>query len=165
MLSSKFISPSIYNELPGINDNEVLHEDTLLALDQLFTAFKVKHLIGVGLLHKHFRLTPDNIMVHNGSVCKPESIQSSTHATGTSFFWDGSKFQAFEYGHGEPLSLPTDFLSSFAGHLESHSLCGGVALVNLGCDPVTRFDTRRDGDPETAVYHFEGPCKAGANTS
>ena len=157
MLSSKFISPSVYNELPGINDNEVIHEDTLLALGQLFAAFKVEHLVGVGLLHKHFSLVQDSIMVHNGHVCKPEPIQSSAHATGTSFFWDGTKFQAFEYGHGEPLNLPTDFLGSFASHLKSRNLCGGVALLKLDSDPVTSFHPRRDGDPEAAVRHFKSP--------
>ena len=150
MLSSEFISPSTYNELPGIDDSEVIHEDTLLALGQLFATFKVEHLVGVGLLHKHFRLAQDNIMVHNGSVCKPEPIQSSAHATGTSFFWDGTQFKAFEYGQGEPLNLPTHFLDSFAGHLESHNLCGSVALLKLDCEPVSNFHPRQD-----EVRHFK----------
>ena len=157
MLSSEFISPSIYNELPSINDNGVIHEDTLLALGQLFAAFKVERLVGVGLLHKHFRLAQDSIMVHNGHVCKPEAIQSSAHATGTSFFWDGTKFQAFEYGQGEPLNLPTGFLGSFAGYLESRNICGAVALLKLDCDPMTSFHPRQDSDPEAAVSHFKSP--------
>ena len=76
MLSSNFISASVYNELPGINDNQAIPHATLRALGQLFAAFKVEQRVGVGLLHKHFKLAPDTIMVHDGHVCKPESIHS-----------------------------------------------------------------------------------------
>ena len=157
MLSSKFISPSIYNEPPSINDNEVIDEDTLLALGQLFAAFKVEHLVGVGLLHKHLRLAQDNVMVHNGHVCKPKPIQGPAHATGTSFFGDGTKLQTFEHGQGEPLNPPTEVLGSFAGHRRSRRICGGVALLKPGCDLMTIFHPRQDGDPEAAVSHFKSP--------
>lgn len=83
MLSFKFIPPSIYNELLEIDDNEVVHEDTLLALGKLFAAFKVEPLFGVGVVHKHLRLAQDSIKVHNGHVCKPEPIQSWAPTTGT----------------------------------------------------------------------------------
>lgn len=75
---------------------------TQRALGQLFAAFKVGQSVGVGFLHKHFKLAQDTIMVHDRLVCKPESIQSSFSATGTSFFWDGTDFHPFEYGQGEP---------------------------------------------------------------
>ena len=131
MLSSKFISPSIYNNLPGIDDNEAIPDATLQALGLLFAAYKVENLVGVGLLHKHFELAQNTIMVHNGNVCKPESIHDSIHTTGTSFFWDGTNFQAFEYRQGDPLELPPEFLDAFAGHLESHNLAAQVALSKL----------------------------------
>lgn len=131
MLSSKFISASVYNDLPSINDNQAIPHATLRALGQLFTASKVEQLVGVGLLHKHFELAPHTIMVHDGLVCKPASIENSVGATGTSFFWDGTKFQAFEYAQGEPLNLPSDFLVAFAGYLESHRLSGHVSLSKL----------------------------------
>ena len=86
MLSSNFISPSIYNDLPGIDDNEAIPDATLQALGLLFAAYKVENLVGVSLLHKHFQLAQETIMIHNGHVCKPEPIQNSVHTTGTSFF-------------------------------------------------------------------------------
>ena len=157
MLSSKFISPSIYNELSGINDNEVVHEDTLLALGQLFAAFQVEQLVGVGLLHKHFSLAQDNIMVHNGHTCKPEPIQTSAHATASSSSCDGTKSQTFEDGQGEPSNLPTDFHGCSAGRRKYYGACGGIWLPKRGCDPMTSFHPRQDGDPKAAVSHFNSP--------
>ncbi|KAF6225965.1 hypothetical protein HO173_012632 [Letharia columbiana] len=131
MLSSNFISPSVYGALPDIDDTSALPDATLQALGHLIVAFNVEQLVGVGLLHKHFELAQDTIMVHNGHVCKPEPIQSSLSTTGTSFFWDGNNFQAFEYGQEEPLALPNDFLNAFANHLECYQLSSKVALSKL----------------------------------
>ena len=135
MLSSKFISPSIYDELTGINDNEVIHKDTLLALSLLFAfvAFKVAHLICVGLLRKHLRPAQDNIKVQNGHVCKPEPIKSPAHAADT-------KVQAIEDGQREPLDLPTDRLESSARYYRPRNICGGIKLDMPYCDPETCLD-------------------------
>ena len=90
-------------------------------------------------------------MVHNGHVCKPEPIQGSLSATGTSFFWDGTDIQAFKYRKAEPLTFPNDFLDAFANHLDSHQLRSMVALSKLDakrailaedCDPKTMSCTR-----------------------
>lgn len=117
--------------MPGIDDTVVISGATLQAVGHLFAAFNVEHLVGVGLLHKHFNLAPETIMVHNGHVCKPQPVKDSLSTTGTSFFWNGTDFQAFEYGQEEPLALPNDFLKALANHLETHQLSGKVALSKL----------------------------------
>ncbi len=160
MLSSKFIPSPVYNALPDIDDTTVISDSTLQALGQLFAAFNAEKLVGVGLLHKHFKLAQDTIMVHKGHVCKPEPIQGSLSTTGTSFFWDGTDFQAFEYGHEEPLTLPNDFLDAFAKHLETHQLSGKVALSKLDtkeatlaeyCSPEATSCIRNHGDREVGT--------------
>lgn len=86
MLSSKFISPSVYNALLDIDGTAIIPDVTLQALGLLFKTFDVQQLVGIGLLHRHFKLAQDTIMVHKGNVCKPGPIQAFPSATGTSFF-------------------------------------------------------------------------------
>lgn len=131
MLSSKFISPSVYNSLPDINDTAVIPDGTLRALGHLFAVFKFEQIVGVDLLQKYFELAQDTVMVHKGFICKPEPIQVSASTTGTSVFQDGTDFQAFESVQEEPLTLPNDFLDAFANHLEAHQLSSKVALSKL----------------------------------
>ena len=157
MLSSNFISPSVYGALPDIDDTSALPDATLQALGHLIVAFNVEQLVGVGLLHKHFELAQNTIMVHNGHVCKPEPIQSSLSTTGTSFFWDGNNFQAFEYGQEEPLALPNDFLDAFANHLECYQLSSKVALSKLDAKQAVRHPM--SSDEAELIAHKSGPGK------
>ena len=82
-------------------------------------------------------------MMYEGHICKPEPIKSSLSAIGTSFFWDGTNFQAFEYGRNGPLSLPNTFMDVIANYLESHQLPASVALCTL--------DAKQVGDRKGAV--------------
>ena len=64
-------------------------------------------------------------MLNESLVCKPKTTaNNSIVVTGDSFFYDGNIFQAFDYGHGEQISLNHDFLKALANHLESVALCG-----------------------------------------
>lgn len=136
MLSSNFIAPSVYNTLPDIDDTTAIPDETLKALGSLLSKYDVEQLVGIGLLHKHFDLAEDTAMVHYGLVCKPESIKGPNLATGTSFFWDGASFEAFEYGHQTPLALANEFLTDLANYLETHRLTGKVAVSKLAEDKV-----------------------------
>lgn len=172
MLSSKFISPYLYNALSDIDDTVVIPDVTLQAIGQLFAAFNVEHIVGVALLHKHFKLAQGTIMVHKGNICKLEPIRDSPSATGTSFFWDGTNFQAFEYGQEEPLTLPNDFLGALANHLESHQLSSKVALSKLDTKRTILTvhsvaeampSTQRNLDREITVRYFMTRIEAKTN--
>lgn len=161
---SGHLGDSLFEKVVDHHPFTLIPDATLEALGQFFAAFKVQQLVGVGLLHKHFKLAQDTIMVHDGHVCKPESSQSSVSATGTSFFWNGTDFQAFEYAQREPLNLPPNFLDAFAGYLESHRLSGQISLSKLDTrgtmsaehrDPETAFKTGRDTELERAVSRPE----------
>ena len=128
MLSSNYLENTTYNGLPMIETQSVPDESALRALGNLIVGFDVEHLVGVYLIHKHYNLAPNTIMVHDGLVCQPQACSSASALTGVAYMWDGNMFQAFEYGNEERLNLTDEFLSSFADHLEAHNLSGRIAL-------------------------------------
>ena len=121
-------------------------EATLCGLGNLTVQFGVERLVGVYLIHKHFNLTQNTIMVHDGLVCKPQICSSAPSLTGVAYMWYGGNFQAFEYGNEGQLSLADDFLRAFADFLEIHKLSGRIALSKVDtsnkffmeyCQPAT----------------------------
>ena len=119
--------------------------------------------MGVGLVHKHFNLAQDAITVQNGDVCKPDPVNDSLSKTSNSFFWNGTDFQAFEYGQEEPSTIPNDFLDALACHLETHQLSHRVALSELytkkamgadNYDSETMSYTRNSNDHKVSASDF-----------
>ena len=151
-----------------IEEQVPFDDATLRAMGNHFALYGVMDRVGVGLLHKHFKLS-DAIMVHEGLTCKPKAITDTLAPSGVSFFWDGQKFQAFEYDHGEQLNLDNEFLKAFAYHIEDHGLAGKVALSKLDsthgtlmeyCEPATMSliceDTEKIVGSEATEWKFEG---------
>ena len=81
MLSFMYLTVTAYNNLPVIETQTLPDEATLRGLGNLIVQFGVEHLVGIYLIHKHFDLTQDTIMVHNGLVCKPQALSSETSLT------------------------------------------------------------------------------------
>lgn len=121
-LSSSPILPSTYNSLPSIDNTTVVANESLQALGRIFALHKVESKVGVGLLHKHFELAPETVMVHHKHICKPEYLPEETNLQGASFFWDGTKLQAFEYDNADPLCLPIGFLEDFVQYIQTNQL-------------------------------------------
>lgn len=134
---------------PKSKINLPFDKTTLSAIGNIFASYGVEDLVGVAILHKHFSLAQNTIMINQEFTSKPELINSSTPPlTGDSFFWDGTNFQAFEYSHGEALHLGTGFLTAFAAYLEAHQLTSRTALLKL--DPELGYKLLLEYcDPET----------------
>ncbi|CAD6591969.1 MAG: hypothetical protein ASARMPRED_005889 [Alectoria sarmentosa] len=120
MLSFTYLTVTAYNNLPLIETQTLPDEATLRGLGNLIVQFGVEHLVGIYLIHKHFDLTQDTIMVHNGL--------------------------AFEYGDEEHLNLTDSFLRAFADYLEAHMVSSRIALSKANasnkffmeyCQPAT----------------------------
>lgn len=82
MLSSTYLTVTAYNNLPVIETQPLPDEATLRGLGNLIVQFGVEHLVGIYLIHKHFDLAQDTIMVHDGLVCKSQAFNSATSLTG-----------------------------------------------------------------------------------
>ena len=170
MFSSEFISALAYNALPMIEEQTLLDDATLRALGSLFVSYGVEQTVGIALLHKHFILDQDTIMLNSGLTCAPSKTTTNASTTGDSFLWNGDNFQAFEYGHSKHLSLDNHFLTALANHLEARGLARQVALSRLDkdheklmehCDPVTMSHVceETEGDllpTEATEWKFSG---------
>lgn len=165
MLSSKLISPSIHNALPLLENQALIDEQTLCAIGSIFAFYSVEDLVGVALLHKRFSLAPNNILTDHGFTFKRQLITTLTRdpaPTGDAFFWDGTKFQAFEYSRGKLLHLGVGFLKAFGNYLEGHKLASRIALTKL--DPELGYKLLMEYcEPRIESPVSEGVSEVSAN--
>lgn len=138
MLSSNFLLATDYNSVPGIEGQGPLSQDILYELGQIFVSHGVNEEVGIDILHKHFMLDDDTIMVHNGLRCAPDSVENfetDMPMTGSSFFLSyNGIFQASEYEQGEPLHLSDGFLQELRFYILEHNIGRQIALSRLGPD-------------------------------
>ena len=85
MLSSTYRNNTSYNNLPMIEKQKLPDEATLCGLGNLIVDFGVERLVGMYLIHKHFDLTQDTIMVHDGLACKPQPCSTELSLTGVAY--------------------------------------------------------------------------------
>lgn len=71
MLSSTRIPNSVYNTLPAIESQPPPPENVLYDIGRLFIDHGVNKDVGIALLHKHFELDNEEVMVHDGLRCSP----------------------------------------------------------------------------------------------
>lgn len=132
MLSSSRIPNSVYNALPGIDEQSPPSNEALQAVGRIFASHGVNVDVGVSLLHKHFMLDDEAVMVHDGLRCSPALPEASdTTLNGCSFFLRDSEFQAFEYEKTEFPNLSLTFLQELGEHLLNNKLEHLVALSKL----------------------------------
>ena len=136
MISTSLIPNTVYNSLPHITKQTVLSEDDLHAIGPLFIEHSMHSSFGVALLHKHFELEPDEVMVHKGLTCEPH-LSPYDSLTAKAFYLHNGKFQAYEHELDcEPGILPDEpFLTALAQYLVDHNLGKTLALTRVGPDP------------------------------
>ena len=141
-----YISCSGYNSLPQIEGLSPPSETVLRDIGRVFVNHRVHKEVGISLLHKHFELSDEEIMVHDGLRCsaiKRNTLRSAL--AGSAFFLHNGRFQPHEYEHAPPLTLNEDFLSDLARHLLQNQL-----QVRLGL-------SRLDKEHPRLMEHCEDP--------
>lgn len=144
MLSASTLSSAIYNSLPEINQVATPSTGALQALRKVFVEHGMCDSFGVAVLHRHFYLNGDEIMLHDGLVCAPITASKTTGATGHSFFLRDGQFQAYEYMHEHYSSLATaspSFLLDLSDILIKLGLQNIFALTKIDQDASLLMET------------------------
>lgn len=136
MISSTLIPNSLYNSLPTIMQQSPPSDAHLEGLGALLVSHGVHNHLGISLLHRHYVLKDDAVMVHDGLRCSPVAPAATPSSLGgASFFLHDGSFQAFEYEQeDEEADIPSAFLEDLARYLVANGLEKNIALSKLG-DP------------------------------
>ena len=71
MFSSNRIQNSVYNSLRAIETQPLMLVDILFDIGHIFVNYGVNKDVGISLLHRHFELKDEEVMIHNGLRCSP----------------------------------------------------------------------------------------------
>ncbi|KAI9660982.1 MAG: hypothetical protein M1821_009309 [Bathelium mastoideum] len=146
MLTSSPIPNSVYNTLPAIEDQSPPSENVLRDIGHIFLNHGINEDIGISLLHKHFMLDNEEVMVHDGLRCSPALPGISGHnLEGSAFFLHGNKFEAFEYEHSEALDLSKGFLQEMERYLLANQLQLQLAISKLDKEHPKLMEHCEDG--------------------
>lgn len=121
--------------------DQILKNEDLMAIADVYVRNQMHTEYGVGLLHRHTVLPERSVMIHrilDGSVdiCEARSLDSLDHArliANSLFLNVNDKFQAFEYDIEIPKdprpTLHLEFLSQLRDLLIDRRLTGSIAII------------------------------------
>ncbi|GAM83998.1 hypothetical protein ANO11243_019880 [Dothideomycetidae sp. 11243] len=138
MLSSALISGSTYNDLPAHEDQVLPEQGVIDSLGALFIKHGVHQTYGLALLHKHFDMKADEVMVHDGLRCAPAVLTKEGSLIGRNFYLHDGVFQAYEYEQGPNQDvLDIAFLSALKRRLIEGGIHRTLALtkIDIGVPP------------------------------
>ncbi|GAM82701.1 hypothetical protein ANO11243_006840 [Dothideomycetidae sp. 11243] len=120
------LDPKLYNELPDVDEQPKLTNDVLKSIGDLFVKYDMHNSFGIALLHRHYIMQSNEIMVHKGLICSPENTTEYPlgDLAGHSFFLHDGKFLAYEFE-----TIPGDSpipSEAFLIELKEHILAGGL---------------------------------------
>lgn len=106
------------------------------AIADLFTQHEMHHDFGLAMLHSHYDLDPDFVMVHNSDdagrdICRPERYCSHRTLYPYSFRLCASGFTPFEYSSRPAPPVHVPFFGELARLLRAHGLENLLGLVYL----------------------------------
>ncbi|KAF2744688.1 hypothetical protein M011DRAFT_479722 [Sporormia fimetaria CBS 119925] len=141
MMNFSRISHTAYNRLPHIETQSPPSDSGLREIGKLLVEHCISKEVGISLLHRHFDLKEDEVMVHNGLRCSPSHLSEpdADSLNPSSFFLSSNgDFQAYEYesSDDEPLDeiLTTAFLEDLSDVLKIHQLEDRIAISKLNQD-------------------------------
>ena len=139
------ISPSDFNAIPDIHDQVDFPYDPALftTLGKVFKKYYLHERFGVHLLHRHFILPEDHLMLklkidEEISVTKVTSLHSIDNLPVRGVLYllnDMGTFQAYEFEHGDAVDIPSLFLEELAEILRKFKMEKVIAL-DIGEPPA-----------------------------
>ena len=143
-------SSSVFNTLPSLHDADAEFKERnaaaimKTALADIFTKYNVEGLLGVQLLHRHFRLENDERLVDAGGASIPWSNEGSealdSRILPVSWAFDGDVYHPYEFKFVPPTQdlhepiVPEPFLFEFNEALKAHDLQGVLGIRSLKPD-------------------------------
>jgi hypothetical protein len=140
-------SSSVFNTLPSLHDADAEFKERNAvaimksALAGIFTKYNVEGLLGVQLLHRHFRLENDERLVDAGGASVPWSNEGSealdSRILPVSWAFEGDAYHPYEFKFVPPTQelnepvVPEPFLVEFNDALKAHDLQGVLGIRSL----------------------------------
>lgn len=87
--------------------------------------------LGVGLLHRHFKLAPGEVMLHEGLLCSPRFPKDHGGDHRSIFLPQQWAIRRFGYDSDEPISMSRAFVQDMATYLSGNGLVKNIALSRL----------------------------------
>jgi hypothetical protein len=130
--NDSFISSELFNALTHVNDQSNVKTSDLLELGAVFQKYKVVDKYVLGLLHRHYDITPGKIAVTTDiastvSITRPGEISSldGRSIRGQLYFLYNDNWQAYEY---EDEEFDPNFLRELAEKIRSMGLQDKISL-------------------------------------
>ncbi|KAI0003449.1 hypothetical protein F4779DRAFT_621876 [Xylariaceae sp. FL0662B] len=169
-----------YNSLPSIGDagSNLKPEDIVLftmTIGQVFVKHKVQKLFGIILLHNHFSLDENEILVNIGSVAVPWKTSSLSEqlrdVRGSAWRFTEQGLAAYEFAYDVSSSQPDisgfrPFLSELRALLDRLGLMeklGICVLTGKDLDSTTQVEFTQGRANITLPFDIapeDGPCRA-----
>jgi hypothetical protein len=140
-------SSSVFNTLPSLHDADAEFKERNSAaivnsfLGGIFTKYNVNDLLGVQLLHRHFRLDNDERLVDVGGASVPWSNDGSevldSRILPVSWAFEGDAYHPYEFRFVPPTQelhepvVTEPFLFEFNEALKAHNLQGILGIRSL----------------------------------
>jgi len=160
LIEPRIITKQQFDKIVDIHEQEEFTEDEVAAIGEIFHAHRVVHKYGLQLLHRHFTLPEETLVltepVEQGiNVSKVTSIDDVdlANARGQLYYLnDQGKFQAYEYEYGPPVDIPEAFLIDLAAFVDQHNMRDRFALASTTTDPGSKpFKEWEIGSQATVV--------------
>lgn len=137
-METRFITASDFNRIKLFEDQDHhISKSDLRSLAELYISYGLHKAYGVGILHRHFALEEEHVLVHEMldgeiDICRPWPVRS-TQSRGlhvNSVFLNGDLFQCYEYGTNliQPMLQPT-FLHCLREILVRKGLQDKIAII------------------------------------
>jgi hypothetical protein len=141
MIDSTILPAKEYNEILDFDENRSkllhrVHPSVLVSLGNIFAKHGVSSHFGIHLLHRHFLIPDNTVMVYTSGdpdveICQVTSVDAvaGKQLRGRNLRLNKSgRFQAYEYDIGEDFEHRHEFLAELAAHIIKHCLQDYVAL-------------------------------------
>lgn len=131
MLDTSVLPGHLYNTVTTRRD--IPSEDTLLGIARIFQQHNIESHVGMCVVHRHFELDDNEVMLHDGLRCAPAQHEDldKSQLDGKAFFLQDKKWQAYEYCMGQPLNLSAEFLTELREYMVANGTQDALALVRL----------------------------------
>lgn len=120
-----------YNNLPKGDELSLPPLEALRQLGEIIISHGMSAQLGISLLHRHFELTPGEIMFHNGLQCSPKLAHINMQLNAASLYLHDGHLKAFEFGSDEEVSMSERFVNDMVSYLSQTGLGQAVALTRL----------------------------------
>ena len=142
LVDNSLITQDAFDQIVDIHDQDEFTTPEIEAIGAIFTAHSVEDKYSLQLLHRHFPLPKDSLVVTE-EIAPDVQVSKVTQVhdvdigklRGQLFYLNPQrKFQAYEYEYGDPVEFPEQFLVDLIDVVEKTGLKNRFALASTAIE-------------------------------